>query len=240
MINIKPLASGSSGNCYHVSDGETDLLLDAGISARDIAKRIGFTLSSVSGVLVTHRHRDHCRAVPELIGAGIDIYALGDVFESLKVHGHRCKRIENCVEGGKTVRGYRIGSFRIFAFDVSHDVPNLGFYLHSDKTDENILYFTDTYYIKQRFPNIDYLMCECNYDSEILNRNVADKRLPQDFKKRLVKSHMSIDTLLEFLTKNDLDRVKRIYLMHLSDNNSDADEFKRRVQERTGCEVTVC
>lgn len=51
---------------------------------------------------------------------------------------------------------------------------------------------------------------------------------------------MRLDNLLTMISVNDLSQVKQIYLCHLSDNNSQADDFKRKVQELFGCEAYVC
>lgn len=242
-MDIKILASGSGGNCYRVSDGATTLLLDAGIPIQAIRRGCEFKLSEVSGALITHRHNDHSKAVSDLLRAGIDVCAREDVFDAKGAAGHRCKPITGAIgpDGKIMVRHtVDIGSFMVVPFDCHHDVPNLGFYLHSYFTGENLLYFTDTYYIEPVFPNLHYIMAEANYSSEALAESIKDGRLPPAFKKRIVQSHMSIDNLLEMLKQNDLSKVKQIYLLHLSDNNSREEEFKRRVQAVAGCEVYVC
>lgn len=56
---------------------------------------------------------------------------------------------------------------------------------------------------------------------------------------RIIQSHMSIDTVEEFLEANDLSKLQQVYLLHLSDNNSNANKFKDRIQKKTGAEVYV-
>jgi len=229
---IKVLASGSSGNCYLIDDGSSMLLLDAGIPLKQIKIGVGFKLSAVAGALITHRHGDHAKAVPELIGAGVNVYALQDVFEAKRVNSHRTIKIQD-------MQKFMVGTFSVLPFSVHHDVPNVGFYIHSNETNENLLYFTDTYYIEQIFPNLHYILAECNYDPEAIDKSIQSGKLPLVLKNRLIKSHMSIDTFIEMLKANDLSRVRQIYLLHLSDRNSRAEEFKARVQEQTGCEVYI-
>jgi phosphoribosyl 1,2-cyclic phosphodiesterase len=53
-------------------------------------------------------------------------------------------------------------------------------------------------------------------------------------KSRLLKSHFSLENVKQFLRANDLSRVREIWLLHLSDGNSDAERFKREVMELTG------
>ncbi len=239
-MQIKVLASGSKGNAYHISDGVSSILLDAGIPLKQIRVGIGFKLSAVCGAFITHRHNDHAKAVCDLLAAGVDVYAPSDVFAAKKAAGRHCKPIEDGIVDGKAQGWIAVGTFRVLPFACHHDVPNLGFYVHSDATGENLLYFTDTYYIEPVFPDLHYIMAECNYDTDAIDESVRDGRIPMQLKARLVKSHMGIDTLLAMLKANDLSKVRRIYLLHLSDNNSRADEFKARVQAVAGCEVYVC
>lgn len=237
-MTIKVLASGSRGNCYVIEDGESTILLDAGIPIMKIREGVGFKLTAVAGALITHRHGDHAKAVKDLTHAGTNVYASEDVFESAGASGHRCKVIKDGIIGDKR-ETFTVGSFRVLPFSVHHDVPNLGFYIHSTVTGENLLYFTDTYYISHVFSNLNYIMAECNFDPAAIDASVKAGLIPIELKKRLMKSHMSIDTFIKMLRKNDLSGVKQIYLLHLSDNNSRAEDFKRRVQAVSGCEVYI-
>jgi len=56
MIDVRALASGSTGNCYLVNDGESKLLLEAGIPFKKIQQKLDWTISELSGVLVSHEH----------------------------------------------------------------------------------------------------------------------------------------------------------------------------------------
>ena len=80
---------------------------------------------------------------------------------------------------------------------------------------------------------------ECNHSYEIVDRRVKEGKLDRTLARRLVKSHMSLENFIEFLRANDMSRVRQIYLLHLSDGNSDAEGFKRRVQQETGAEVYI-
>ena len=68
-MDIKILASGSSGNAYYV-DGEMPLLLEAGIPFRAIQQKLNFKISQLAGCLVSHEHMDHIRAAKDLLRAG--------------------------------------------------------------------------------------------------------------------------------------------------------------------------
>ena len=86
--------------------------------------------------------------------------------------------------------------------------------------------------IKYAFHGLDYIMIEANYDIELVEEDAQ--------RKRLIQSHMSIDTTIQYLKSIDLSKVKRIYLMHLSSRHSNEEDFKRRVQAATGKVVEVC
>ena len=83
-------------------------------------------------------------------------------------------------------------------------------------------------------------MIECNYVKSVLDKQVEDGKLNTNLRNRIVKNHLSLETLVEALKAADLSRCKKIYLMHLSDGNSDEELIKRTIQETTGIEVVVC
>lgn len=233
-MEIKVLASGSSGNAYRISDGETALLLDAGIPIRVIKEALNFQVRNLDGCLITHEHGDHIKAAADLAKAGINIYASRGTFETARLAGHRFKSV-------KAMEAIQINTFTVLPFDVQHDAQEpLGFLITSIATGDKLLYFTDTYYVKYKFDGLTHIMGECNYSSDIIRNNVESGRIPAKLAARVYKSHMSLDTFLAFLKANDMSRIRQIYLLHLSDNNSDEERFKHEIQLLTGAEVYVC
>lgn len=230
---IKAIASGSKGNAYYITDGKTPLLLECGIPIKELQIGTGFKLSQVGGVLISHQHNDHCKSISDCIRAGLDVYAPSEVYKVKKVKGRRCKEIH-------PLKGFTVGTFYILPFECDHDCVNYGFLLHSNHSGERLLYFTDTYMVKYKFDGVTHIMAECNYSVEAVDYSIAHGYIPASLKERLKMSHMSIDNLLEFLKANDLGKVQQIYLIHLSENNSQAEEFKAAVQKLTGKEVFVC
>ena len=81
---------------------------------------------------------------------------------------------------------------------------------------------------------------ECNYDRTILLDNVKEGEIETFVAKRIMNSHMSIDTLLDMLKANDLRQLRQVYLLHISERNGNAESFKERIQRLTGAEVYVC
>ena len=78
-----------------------------------------------------------------------------------------------------------------------------------------------------------------NYDRNIIRNNTFNDVVNGKLANRIISSHMSLDTVKEFLSENDLNKVQQIYLLHLSDNNSDTALFKDAIQRQTGAEVYV-
>lgn len=229
-MDIKVLASGSSGNAYLVSDRHTTLLIECGISYRKIQQKLNFKTAGIDACLVTHEHKDHSKAIKDILKVGIDCYMSEGTINALGVSGHRVKSI-------KSLKQFNVNTFTILPFNVEHDaVKTLGFLLYSTKTKEKLLYVTDTAYIRYQFKGLTHIMIECNYSTETLKNNT---KLNIEVKKRIIKTHFSLENVKEFLKANDLSKVEQIYLLHLSDNNSDAERFKREIQELTGKEVYI-
>lgn len=232
MVEIKPIASSSAGNAYHISDGTTSLLLEAGVRFRDIQRATGFKTSSIAACLLTHEHLDHCRYASDVMKAGIDVHASVGTLAAAGLTGHRAIPMI-------PLTPVTIGTWTILPFDVQHDVSEpLGFLL-ANAAGDKLAFVTDTYYVRHRFAGLTHVMVECNFSERILNENVAAGRVPAVHRKRLMRSHFSLENMLDFLRANDLSRVEEIHLLHLSDQNSDEALFKREVQAATGKPVYI-
>lgn len=232
MIEFTPYASGSRGNCYRITDGRTPLLLECGIPYKEIQKNLKFRVSEIAGCLITHEHQDHCKAVRDLMKAGIDCYISAGTAEALEISGHRVNII-------KAKQQFRIGTWTILPFKTQHDAAEpLGFLL-ANQDGEKLLYATDTYFIRYRFNGLNVIAVECNYSLDILRANVEAGLVEQTLKNRILKSHFSLENVKKFLLANDLSKVEAIFLLHLSDGNSDEARFKREIQKLTGKMVFI-
>jgi phosphoribosyl 1,2-cyclic phosphodiesterase len=232
LIEITALASSSKGNCYRVTDGITPLLLECGISYKEIQRGLNFQMSSIAGCLVTHEHNDHCKSIKDVMKAGIDVYASQGTFETLNISGHRVKPVA-------AKEQFQIGTWTVLPFEVEHDVSEPIGFLLANQQGEKMLFATDTYFIRYKFKGLTHILVEANYSMQILHENVAEGLIDKGRKKRLMRSHFSLENVKDFLKVNDLSKVQEIWLLHLSDTNSDADLFKREIQELTGKVVYV-
>ena len=231
MIDIRVLASGSTGNCYLLDDGESPLLIEAGIPIAKIREGTGFRIGRLAGCITSHLHADHCKAVRNLMALGVDCFMSQPTADALKLSGHRLHVV-------KHDQLFNVGPWAVKAFEVEHDCAGaLGFLIV--RNGETTLFLTDTAYSKYRFHGVNRLMIEANFDEDIIRGNVASGEVDRAVKRRVYGSHMSINRVLEFLKANDLSQLREVWLLHLSEKNSSADDFKLAVQRITGCPVYI-
>lgn len=229
MNKIKVLGSGSSGNCYSLEINNEILLLDAGFKYKDILKFIDYKIDKVVGCLTTHTHLDHSKGIKELVDNGVNVYALESVFTDKAIQNYRCRAVTPSTR-------YQVGNFTILAFELEHDVENVGYLIKHVPTGETILYITDTYYVKYRFKNVNHFLVECNYSKEIIDRTFEDNMF---LRNRVVQSHFELHNCIDFLKASDLSKLKTMTLLHLSSVNSDADYFKSEVEKAIGYPVNI-
>ena len=236
MITFTSIASSSSGNCYHVTDGQTPLLLECGIGFKRIQKSLNFQVTSLAGCLVSHEHGDHSKAVRDMLKAGVDVYMSSGTHRALFPEGTRPPHGSRLLTARDKLT---IGTWTVLPFDTVHDAAEpLGFLLSSGG--EKFLFATDTAFLKYRFKGLTHIAIECNHQLEILKQNVDNGAVPYSHKARVMKSHFNLANVLKCLAANDLSAVREIYLLHLSDANSNEGEMKTAVQAATGKPVTVC
>ncbi len=225
---FRSFGSSSKGNCYIVeSHGAAPLLLECGIPIKKIRERLNFGLSGLAGCLVSHEHGDHSRSVPDLLKAGIDVFSSRVTAESLRVENHH--RLSLISSG----RQENIGEWIVYPFEVHHDVPTLGFLIGAPDG-EKLLFIPDAAFVKNRFEGVNVIAIECNHLADFLSDNIQSGAIPQAVGRRVRRNHMSLETTISMLKANDLSKCREIWLLHLSDANSNEDEMRRLVQETTG------
>lgn len=230
MIKVDVYGSNSDGNSYVITDGERSLMLEAGISLK---KMNDVDWQSLDGCLITHEHGDHKKYVNQLIKqTGMNVFLSAGTQEVLNLPSYRSTIL-------KSLNEQKIGKWTILPFDVQHDVKEpLGFFIQS-KDGDRVLFATDTYYIKYKLPGITHLMIECNYSLDILDENIASGRIGAYRKNRLLKSHFELENVKTFIKSNDMSQLQEVWLLHLSDANSNAARFKKEIQAITGVPVYI-
>ena len=233
-MNLKVLGSSSKGNCYLLQTETDTLILECGVKYKEIQKALNFNFSKVCACLVTHEHKDHSKSIKELTLAGIDCYmSMGTLktMESLNTH-----RLMPVISGMQ----FDVGDFTILPFDTEHDCEQpLGYLIYYKPTGERILFATDTYYLKNKFNKLNYVLVECNFCKDTLDENIKAGYIAQEMKNRLLESHFSLEHVKEFLSANDLRHARKIVLLHLSDANSDAERMVDEIQKLTGIDTEI-
>ena len=165
---------------------------------------------------------------------GVPVFATKPTIESVGLAGHHSAR-EIFVR-----MTFSVGSFSVMPFEAVHDAPGtVGFWVE-DKTDgDKLVFLTDSGFAYYTFPGTNIYMVEANFSDDILQRNVEAGLIDAARARRVRENHMSIERVVEMLRVNDLSNCRAIHLLHLSDGNSSASEFKKTVQEATGIPTTV-
>ena len=227
-MTFTSLASSSRGNCYVVSDGETAILLECGISFRRIKKGLSFDLSNIRACLVSHEHKDHAKSVMDVIKSGVEVFASEGTADALG-----CDLITTVADRIQ----FHVGSLEIMPFATFHDAAEpLGFLIYSRTDGERLVFATDTVNLGYRFPGVNLLALEANYDKDIL---VHCGRMPEKVCHRVINSHMEIETLCQYLRTLDLSVCRTIYLLHLSNAASNEGNFIERVRQAVPPNVQV-
>ena len=233
-MQIDVLASSSLGNAYIVSDGVTSILLDAGIPYKELQAKSDFKIHEVASCLLSHVHLDHSKAVKDLLKMAIDVYALPETLSALNVSDHyRTHSVE-------PLKPFTVNTFEIMAITMHHDCPCVGYMVYSTVTNERLFFATDTYKITVNPQGVDYLILEINYQKEIVNRLVNDGVMEASIRARLLFSHYELSKALNWLKKIDKSKLKRIYVAHLSNGHSNAEEIKKSVIVETGIPTVIC
>ena len=178
---------------------------------------------------------DHAKYINEALDACIPVYCSQGTIKALsgKIKG---QRFPTAVENKKV---FTTGNFRIMPFDVQHDCAEpFGFLIDHPETGK-ILFATDTFYIKYKFPGLSHILIECNYSIDILNENYRDGKVARKVRDRVIQSHMSLSACAGMLRSNDLSNARNIILLHLSSENSDPDLFLKEIKGATGKRVFI-
>ena len=222
-MKFESLASSSHGNAYIVSDRETRILLECGISRRKLQQLSGFRVSDVSACVLSHEHKDHSGCVADLIAGGMPVYMSEGTAVALGLEGNALEAAE-AVEHQKQIT---VGSIDIVPFATFHDAKEpLGFLFRSRLDGDILAFATDTVNLNYRFPGVNILAIEANFNKYILERC---QRMPEKTRHRVASTHMEIDVLCDYLRRLDLSACREIYLLHLSDATSHEGHFVNKV-----------
>lgn len=222
-MRVSILGSGSSGNATYVETEGVGLLIDAGFSGKKMEEKlneIDVDIKTVKAILITHEHMDH------ILGAGIlvrkhdiPLYITKESYEESK---HKIGKI-NLDKLNFIHDEFNIEKVRIKPFDVMHDaVRTVGFSI-TNNSDKKLAIATDIGYttniVKEEFKNSDVIIIESNYDYYKLMNGPYNWNLKNRVKGQ--NGHLCNVKASEFIGKIYTDKLKKIYLTHISrDNNT--------------------
>jgi len=228
-MKIQIHATGSKGNAYTIIDDDQRILIDPGISFKKLMQACKFKLAIYDFCLVSHEHKDHSKAIPDLLRLGKNCYMSQGTRDALGL-----------MHSGALIAAdgisFERSGWRVLPFATQHDAAEpLGFLIQTP-SGKKIVFATDTYYIKYKFSGVTHWMIEANYSEAYLKENTA---LADSVKRRIRESHFEIENVKAFFGAQDLSSTQAIYLIHLSEDNSDAEQFKKEVEAVIGVPVTV-
>ncbi len=235
MLSLTILGSGSSGNCALLRSDNATLLIDAGLSARQIVLRLdaaGVSPDSLNGVLLTHEHCDHTRGLEILCRTRhIPLFCTPLTQESLAGSlGFKSPPRWRLMQTGAA---FEFRDLRIESFTVPHDaVDPVGFVIEDHESRLGVLsdvgYVTNL--IKDRLRAAHSLFIEANYDARLLE---ADTKRPWATKQRISSrhGHLSNDQVADLIADIAHDELHHIVLGHLSEDCNDPDIAARRVMQ---------
>ena len=218
-MQFQVLSSGSKGNLTYIKTDECNILIDAGISLKEISNRSDINIKEVDAIFITHEHIDHVKYIESIARASDAVIYVNELtfkkmilkyFKSLD--GIKVKYIE-------PNKQYKIKDTKILPLNLQHDSENCyGYVIVSNN--KSIAYCTDTGYIPLPYldilENVNSLIIEANHDIEMLMHSER----PWYLKNRIlsVKGHMSNKICGEVLNKIIVKGIiQKIVLAHLSE-----------------------
>ena len=220
-MKIEVFASGSSGNCLLISERETRLLVDAGISMRRVQSalaRAGFSIDDIGGVLITHEHADHISGLEMLLRH----HALA-VYAPHTVAARLCGRIPAAGERLRVIpvgEGFSIGGLRVRAFHTPHDTDeSVGYRFEGDGS---FAIATDMGTVTEEVLNgllgAQAVLIESNHDLDLL----CDGPYPVYLKRRILseRGHLSNADCARLAARLVQAGTRTVILGHLSRENN--------------------
>jgi len=224
------LGSGSKGNAYIIKNKDTTLLVECGFTPAVLRQKMiksGVLIQDIDAVVVTHSHNDHV-ASAKFLSDMVPIIASGPTHDKANTNQWNRYIITNWT-------WYDIKTIRTWAFEVDHDCEgSMGYIFEDLTTKEKTLFINDTGTVRWNFGNMKFetIMIECNHITSTTQEGTRDTRARN--------THMSLDVLKVVLSKLDLEKTRSIYLMHLSNDNSDERRMINEIKELTGKETYAC
>lgn len=231
-MQVRVFASGSSGNCLLVSDGDTHILIDAGISMRRIQSSLShYSLAwqDLTGVLITHEHSDHISGLAMLIKHHpLPVCAPHTVANRLL---GQLPELADCLRVIPVGESFPLGCVSVTAFHTPHDTDeSVGYRLCGSAV---YAHATDTGSVTEEMlaglSGADTVLLEANHDERMLR----DGPYPYYLKKRILsaRGHLSNSDCAALARQLVAGGTRRVILGHLSRTNNRPELAEAAVSE---------
>lgn len=220
-LTITTLRSSSKGNCSFVTDGKTKILIDCGVSFKQIKESLAYLeqdIAEIDGIVITHEHSDHTKGLGVLAKkTDIPVFANKETWQRVYSSHEGIKDNLIKVHRGK----FLIGDIEVTPFSISHDAVNPVGYAF-ETTTEKVAYLTDsgtvTPEIEEAVRGAKEIVLESNHDLEMLKNGIY----PPQLKARILSNHghLSNDSAGEFAQKLLMSGTENFILGHLSPENN--------------------
>lgn len=218
MTTLKVISSNSSGNCYILECDNEQLIIELGVSWKEIMKGLNYDITKVRACLTSHIHKDHSKSIPNAIKYGLQVVSCAEV---QTIH----PQVKVLKKGVKM----RLGGFKVQAIPLQHNCECYG-YLIEHNSISKLIFATDCNSVPYRFKNVNHFVIECNYDADILIDNMCNNVYSQSAS----ENHLELNDTIEFLKQNYSSALQSVTLIHLSNGNINAETAKQRVKDELG------
>jgi phosphoribosyl 1,2-cyclic phosphodiesterase len=227
-MEIAFLGSSSSGNSTLLCSGDSRILIDAGISARELEARlelVGHSPKGIDAILLSHEHTDHCRGAGILSRKyGIPVMANPPTFAMSPIGNVDYREF-------MTQEEFEVGEFKIRTYPVPHNAAEpVCFSIETEK--HKIGFATDLGKVTQLIHNVlsdkDILIIEANHDEHMLRTG----SYPEFLKKTIAspQGHLSNRATAAAVASMVTDRTQGVYLVHLSEENNTPEKAEHEVR----------
>lgn len=233
--------TSSQGNCSVIESGDGHLvIIDAGIKYRQVDKAIGYRLHKADALLITHVHKDHTAFLEDFIFHRIKTFISHKTLSGCNIYSSKDSYWFIDESNRLETDGFIVTAFELIHTHSSGNPCEChGFLILDKSTGEKMLWATDTQFIKNKFPPLDFYCIESNYfetDDYTNEIDYIEKKVEQ----RRFQSHMSFESAVKFLKMQDLSKCKEIRLLHLSSSLSEDDKkkMKRKLRSKIRSEIS--
>ncbi|HLQ96447.1 MAG TPA: MBL fold metallo-hydrolase [Pseudogracilibacillus sp.] len=222
-VRFSVLASGSTGNAFYIESGQDKLLVDAGLSGKQLDRlfqEAGVDPAQLTGILVTHEHSDHIKGLGIIARKyNLPIYANTKTWHAMEKQLGKLTTDQKFHFEPNTIQTF--GSIDVESFSVSHDAVDPMFFTFRTEQ-KKIALVTDLGYVSERIKktveDADAYIFEANHDISMLQMG----HYPWNVKRRILgdTGHVSNEDCGLALSDIISNKTKRVYLAHLSKDNN--------------------